>query len=204
MTEQPLFSSAHDALTFAFNFSAQQYERPLMNRLADSPTKVVSKGLSGMDGAGQAGLIFCALERLKPLHQFIVFATYAPRELPCSCRYPCCSGQKRNELWEECMIAIEEAAVTGALSGCVTVRTLRRGLVKMAFGDKSATLAELAERAGVHENTASNHYSRIRQWLFGRPATRKKEAEHGEHTVARLSIEAILEAGGVVGRNKSA
>ena len=203
MTEQPLFSSAHNALTFAFNFSAQQYERPLMNRLADSPTAVVSKGLSGMDGAGQAGLIFCALERLKPLHQFIVFATYAPRELPCSCRYPCCSGKKRNELWEECIRAIEEAAVTGALAGCVTTRTLRRGLVKRAFGDKSMSMAELAEQAEVSVNTATNHYNRIKQWLHGRRAGRDVEAQPGEKTVALMAIDALLTENGVVGSDVS-
>jgi len=198
-----LFRSAHDALTFAFNYSAQQYERPLMNRLADSPSAVVSKGLSGMDGAGQAGLIFCALERLKPLHQFIVFATYAPRELPCSCRYPCCSGKKRNELWEECIRAIEEAAVTGALAGCVTTRTLRRGLIKRAFGDKSVSMAELAEQAEVSVNTATNHYNRIKQWLYGRKAELKSEAQPGEKTSALIAIDALLTENGVVGSDVS-
>ncbi|MDR1349635.1 MAG: hypothetical protein LBJ59_02420 [Zoogloeaceae bacterium] len=32
--DEPLFSSAHAALTFALNFCGQNYDRPLMNRMA--------------------------------------------------------------------------------------------------------------------------------------------------------------------------
>ena len=41
--EEPLFDSAHAALVYAFNYSGQAYDRPLMNRLADDPVDAVSK-----------------------------------------------------------------------------------------------------------------------------------------------------------------
>src|SRR5690554_4052324 len=160
MTE-PLFETSHGGLVFAFNYSAQQYDRPLMNRLADTPITTVTKGLSGMDGAAQAGMIFAKLEHMPPLYQFIVFATYAPRTIPCNCRHSCCSGHKRNELWHACIRMIEEAAITQALAGCVSHRVLRRGLVERAFGDKSKTLAQLAKAADVSETTANSHNQKV-------------------------------------------
>lgn len=196
--QEPLFASAHNALVFAFNFSGQQYDRPMMNRLADNPVDYVSKGLSGMDGAAQAAMVFNKLFHLPPLYQYIVFATYAPRTIPCECRRSCCVGQKRNEQWHACIRMIEEAAITQALPGCITHRVLRRGIVQRAFGDKSVTLAELAEKAGVSENTANNHNSRVRQWLYGHPARRDREAIEGAKQQALRMIEEILIESGLV------
>ncbi|MNV60944.1 hypothetical protein D3C71_1534330 [compost metagenome] len=56
----PLFPRAHAALTFALNYSMQQYDRPLMNRIASGELTAGmapggGEGLSGLDGAGQAG-----------------------------------------------------------------------------------------------------------------------------------------------------
>lgn len=120
----------------------------MMNRLADNPVDYVSKGLSGMDGAAQAAMVFNKLFHLPPFYQYIVFAAYAPRTIPCECRRSCCVGQKRNEQWHACIRMIEEAAITQALAGCITHRVLRRGIVQRAFGDKSVTLAE---KAGVNK-----------------------------------------------------
>lgn len=196
--QEPLFASAHNALLFAFNFSGQQYDRPMMNRLADDPIDYVSKGLSGMDGAAQAAMVFNKLFHLPPLYQYIVFATYAPRSIPCACRYPCCSGTKRNVLWDACITEIEEAAITQALPGCISHRLLRRGIVLRAFGDKSLTLAELAEKAEVSETTANSHNQKVRQWLLGTPATRKKEAVMGVKQEAQSMIAKILLMDGLV------
>ncbi len=196
--EEPLFSSAHAALVYAFNYSGQAYDRPLMNRMADDPIDHLSKGLSGMDGAAQAGMIFNKLFHLPPLYQYIVFASYAPRTIPCSCRYPCCSGTKRNVLWEACITEIEQAALRQALIGCVSHRVLRRGIVARAFGDKSMTLAELAEKTGVSETTANSHNQKVRQWLLGVPATKRKEAVPGEKANAQRMIEQILLMDGLV------
>jgi hypothetical protein len=58
MSDSPtiLFRTPQAALVFAFNYSMQQQDRPLMDRLA-SPAARTGKGLSGVDGAGQAGMI---------------------------------------------------------------------------------------------------------------------------------------------------
>jgi hypothetical protein len=51
-----LFRTPQAALVFAFNYSMQQQGRPLADRLA-SPAARTGKGLSGVDGAAQAGMI---------------------------------------------------------------------------------------------------------------------------------------------------
>lgn len=195
---EPLFASAHNALLFAFNFSAQQYERPMMNRMADDPVAHVSKGLGGMDGAAQAGMIMSKILKLPPLHQYIVFATYAPRLIDCSCTRSCCTGRKPNEYWHACIRMIEEAAITQALAGCISHRVLRRGIVQRAFGDKNVVLADLADKAGVNQGTASNHASRVRLWLHGAPARKGVEAVEGVKGKALGMIEAILIADNLV------
>lgn len=118
----PLFDSAHNALTFAFNFSDQQYDRPLMNRLGDTPVDRVSKGLAGMDGAGQAGMIISRVMLMQALSQYIIFAQYAPIILDCECRRACCIGKKPNALWDEVIREISQASIAGAMSGTVSHR----------------------------------------------------------------------------------
>lgn len=199
-TDEPLFKSAHDALLFAFNFSDQQYERPLMNRMADDPIGHVSKGLSGMDGAGQAAMVFNQLEHMPALYQYIVFASYAPRSIECTCGRPCCVGHKPNEFWQACIREIEEAAITQALPGCISHRVLRRGIVQREFGDKRIVLADLAEKAGVDKNTATNHSVRVRFWLNGSPARKGQDEILGVRTKASRMIEGILEEKGLIGR----
>lgn len=51
-----LFRTPQAALVFAFNYSMQQQGRPLADRMA-SPAARTGKGLSGVDGAAQAGMI---------------------------------------------------------------------------------------------------------------------------------------------------
>ena len=162
---EALFSSAHAALTFAFNFSGQAYDRPAMNRMADGPARS-GKGLVGLDGAGQAGMIRREVADLGPLREAIITAYYAPRSLPCACRRPCCSGHTVNAEWSDAIGCITQAAVS-QLSGVVSNYRLRRGIVTRAFGEK-VSLTELATICGVNRDTASSHNEKVSSWLLGR------------------------------------
>lgn len=197
MTE-PLFRSAHNALLFAFNFSAQQYERPMMNRMADDPIGQVSKGLSGMDGAAQAAMVFNQLEHMPALYQYIVFASYAPRSIECACGRSCCAGHKPNEFWLACIREIEEAAITQALPGCISHRVLRRDIVMREFGDKTILLDDIAEKTGVARKTVTDHAARIRFWLNGSRERKGQEEVVGVRTKAIRTIEEILIEKGLV------
>ncbi|MDF3940723.1 hypothetical protein P3W66_11830 [Achromobacter denitrificans] len=168
---EPLFPSAHAALVFALNYSMQQYDRPLMNRIASGELTAGmapggGKGLSGLDGAGQAGMIRAELARLKPIEKAVLVAHAAPSQLPCACGVPCCSGWKTNPEWQDAMSVLNTAAASGALSGCVSNGRLRSALIQRLFGAR-LTLAELAERYSVDDKTASAHHAKLKRWLFG-------------------------------------
>lgn len=163
------FRTTEDALRFAFHYSGQSYERPIMNRLADEPVRTFGEtmGLSGNDGAAQAGMLWNQVMRLSDMSQFVLYAAYSARSVPCDCGRSCCSGYKPNPFWEACIVKIEEAAVTRALAGCISHRILRRQIVRRLFGDKSIVLQDVAARCEVAQNTASNHNQAIKEWLFG-------------------------------------
>lgn len=162
--ETPLFASAHSALVFAFNFSGQSYDRPMMNRMADGP-KRSGKGLVGLDGAGQAGMIRGEVAVLGKLHEAIVTAYYAPHSMPCDCRKSCCSGSKVNPEWSEAISFITQAAMSH-LSGLMSNHRLRRAIVAKNFGEK-VSLGDVAAVCGVNRDTASAHNEKISTWLSG-------------------------------------
>lgn len=181
---EPLFRSAHAALIFALNYSDQIYERPLMNRLA-APAPGSGKGLVGVDGAGQAGMIRAELKALGGLHENILVARLAPRQRYCECRGACCSGRKPNPEWVGAVSWLSEHVRVTALAGCLVDYRVRRNCVEIFFG-KSLAVAALADDCGIARNTASAHLSRVRKRL--------KEDEHH----AQVAIDDRLRQAGIL------
>ena len=190
MSQDPIFETAHNALLFAFNFSDQQYERPLMNRLADDPVGNVSKGLSGMDGAAQAGMIFGRMKMLSDLSQHIIFAQYAPPTIRCDCGRSCCTGRKPNELWEYAINEISKASITGATVGVLSYRILRDAIVRKMFGAKVDIVAAAA-RCGLEERQAYRHQAAIKRWLDGK-RVQKSDDRPGVRVVAFEHVSRLL------------
>lgn len=159
-TVEPLFRSAHEALTYAFNFSLQQYDAPPMTKLM---RKAIGsgKGLVGLDGAAQSGFVRAEVGQLTLEHQMVLAARYAPATQECDCGKPCCSGKMPGKEWGEAIQWLTSYAMRAALAGCVSHHRLRQSLVMRAFGRKSASLDELAEIAGVHRNTVSEQNQRV-------------------------------------------
>lgn len=188
-----MFKSAHAALVFALNYSMQQYDRPLMNRALAGKREGEGKGLSGLDGAGQAGMIRAELERLKPIEQAALVAHAAPSQIQCECRAACCSGWKVNPEWQDAMSVLSSAAASGALSGCVSNGRLRSALIQRIFGAK-VTLTELAERYGVDENTAGAHHAKLKRWLFGATERNRLFGTQGLHQLAYRALSERLKA----------
>lgn len=196
MDREPLFETAHNALLFAFNFSAQQYERPLMNRLADAPDGHVSKGLAGTDGAAQAGMIMSRVMLMPALSQYIIFAQYARPTIRCECKRPCCSGHKPNAQWEAAIAEVSRASIAGASSGALSYRALRDVIVRKMFGAKVDVVAA-AERCGLEERRAYQYQAAIKQWLDGKRVA-KKDDRPGVRAVAFEHISRILTDSGIV------
>jgi hypothetical protein len=191
-----LFKNSHDALKFAYNFVSEQYDRPLMNKLADKEGRT-GKGLAGNDGAGQAGMIRQEVKGLGELHEAIVIASFAPSSLPCACRASCCSGAKVNREWSEAIHVITKDAMEH-LSCKMSHYQLRRGIVERQFGSKQ-TISELATRCGVNRDTASEHNSIVTHWLTGEKKNAGPNAKVGEISRAIAAAGDRLSAAGMVG-----
>lgn len=156
---EPLFRSAHDALVFAFNFSMDLYDRPLMNKMADE-ARPPGKGLSGLDGAAQAGFVRAELHSLGVIPEALLIARIAPRSQPCDCRRACCSGQSLNPEWIGAVEVIVQHTMA-ALSGCGIVHyRVRRASVLRYFGER-VSLTEAAEICGISKNTVTDHNQKI-------------------------------------------
>lgn len=155
---EPLFLSAHSAVVFAFNFSTDFYDRPVMNKMADHP-RPTGKGLSGLDGAAQAGFIRAELKGMGAVGEAIVVARVAPRSSPCACRHACCSGQILNTEWSNAIDVLVQHSIL-ALSGSISNYRLRKAIVLRFFGEKIG-FADIALKIGVSKTTANDQNQKI-------------------------------------------
>lgn len=196
----PLFESAHGALVFAFNFSGQCYDRPMMNRLA-SPAVGSGKGLVGLDGAAQAGMIRAEVQTLGKLAEAIIIARMAPRSVPCHCRSACCAGHRPNKEWTDAISVLADYVRTTALAGCTSNGMLRREYVVRHFTrkDDRISLEALAEKHDIHRDTASAHAAKVALLLGGAQAKKGKPGVLGLESVAMDAIEDKLRGIGMVG-----
>lgn len=171
-----LFATAHAALTFAYNYSDQVYDKPMMARMAEaqSQPETSGKGLGGADGAGQAAIVMSALKAMPRLYRAILVARFAPRTDRCKC----CQGTVDRHDWLAAVREVSDAAACDALSAHPTPRVLRDAIVARYFG-KDVKLSDAAERAGVSAATATNHNGKIKLWLYGARTTKQKGGERG-------------------------
>lgn len=162
---EPLFRSVQDACIFALNFNLEQFARPTINAMS-SPATGQGRGLGGMDGAAQAGMIREIIKRLGDLDERIVIARVAPKWKRCECGSACCSGRQPNKEWIEAIDWITRESVRrGMLAGCISHYRMRRGLIEKYFGVGGINLGKLAENCGMHRNTAGEQNTRMRKHL---------------------------------------
>ncbi|KUE88899.1 DNA-binding protein [Cupriavidus necator] len=195
MTEERLFDSSHAALVFAFNFSGQQYLASAMNK-AMTPALGRGKGLIGLDGAAQAGMIRAELGMLPELHQAVLTARTAPRDIPCECRSSCCKGRRPNSEWAGAVAWLTDRAMQ-QLSGSFSHYRVRRSILEKIFGAR-VNLAEIAEGCGVHRNTVSDQNAKLKLWIEGERAKKGLNAAPGVEQVAWTAIDIRLKASGMV------
>lgn len=196
----PLFETAHGAIVFAFNFSGQTIDRPMMNRIA-APSLGSGKGLVGNDGAAQAGMIRREVKELGRLFESILIARHAPRMRPCACRAACCSGHKPNKEWVDAISYLADHIRTTALAGCTSNGMLRREYVIRHFSrkDERISIEDLAEKYEVARNTISAHSSKVAVLFGGTPARRDQPAIPGIEQAANEAIGDKLRAIGLTG-----
>lgn len=192
-TTETLFRTPQDALIFAFNYSIQTRDRSAVDRLA-APSPRSGKGLNGIDGAAQAGMIRRELEQLTDIERAVLVARFAPRALPCTCGHPCCAGYAPNPEYQAAISLLTEK-VLPALAGRVVHYQLRRGLIEKAAGVK-VEIKTLALKCEISEKTAGEHWQIIKLWFQGQPKrkakpSKRKRAAAGDAT-ADVADEAHL------------
>jgi uncharacterized protein YidB (DUF937 family) len=183
--EPALFRSTHAALTFAFNATAATQGTSVIGRLMGGPAPE-GRGLGGLNGVAQAGLIKAEILAMEPrIRGQIIIARFAVRAVTCSCRMPCCSGERENQEWQRAIGEISDIVLREALHGSIVSYLLRRAIVRRYFGQR-ISFTEAAERAGLDRHTASAHASRVIPYL------------RDHERMARYEIEGRLKAAAIV------
>ena len=163
--EEALFSSAHAALTFALNFSGQQFGKSAVAEFAAPAGGGSGKGLGGLDGAAQAGMVKQELHSCGLLVESLLVARVAQDTTVCSCNSACCSGRRANKEYQDALgfLTMECAQF---FAGMLSLYSVRRGLIRKHFGEK-VSLKELALDAGCNEKTVYSQNEKISAWLKG-------------------------------------
>jgi hypothetical protein len=198
-TELALFPSAHAALTYAFRFSGGAYDRPMMNRMADAP-HAEGRGLVGLDGAAQAGMVRQEIASLGPLKEALLLVRFGPPALPCACKSSCCSGSKFSQEWNQAISLISEHIRKTALAGCTTNNLLRREYVLMQYApkDQRPTVQDLANRHGIDRHTVGAHAGKVATYLGGSRSKKGRKLPPGLEESAMHDIEAKLRNVGLI------
>lgn len=159
---EPLFLSTHNALLFAHNYNHCQTAPTLLAKLCSKHLRK-GKGLAGLDGAAQAGLILGGIRDIGAAEAAVMMGRYAPHSRPCDCRSSCCSGTIVNTDWSDAN-AYLASMVAHEMDGRKQLVMLWQSLIAKHFGFRWR-IKELAEWAGVDRDTVADHQSIIRPWL---------------------------------------
>jgi hypothetical protein len=153
-----LFKDYHEALTFAFLYSTQQYAISPMAKMMKTGLVGTGKGLVSLDGAAQAGMIKAAIDKLQPLEKSFLVAKYSPKFDVC----PCCGGQKPLQQYSEAIAALRDWA-TNSFSG-LSVKKMREGIVR-AYFERDISIGKLADELKVPRRTAYDQRKKIHDAL---------------------------------------
>lgn len=148
------FRNTHEALTFALNYSSQQYALSPMAKLFGVGIGS-GKGLVGNDGAGEAGIISSRVKKLPALHEACIIARYAPRFEECPC---CQSRDKMTDQYREAIATLTEWAISHATG--ITIRNMRAAIIR-SFYEKGVSVSAAAKDLGVAKATAYDQKARI-------------------------------------------
>lgn len=160
--DDQLFHSTHAALTFAYNFQGSP-ALSVMNRMANKPGPM-GKGLAGLDGAGQAGIIRWHVASLGKFHESIIIAEFAPKSQPCSCGSLCCIGKMRNQEWTAAVGYIADIVRTEAIGDHSTTQPVRRACTERFFGARF-DINKTAENLAISRNTLALLIGKTRKYL---------------------------------------
>lgn len=154
------FLSTHAALKFAFSFNGGLPPTPHA-RLMGGKSNLA--GLTGFDGAAQAGMVLAELHECGAGVEHIITARYAPRKTRCDCQAGCCSGYRDTPAWSLAIAWLTQQAMSH-LSGRVSNFRLRQAIVRRYFGERE-TMTAIGNYALAHRDTVSDQNTILCAWL---------------------------------------
>ena len=182
--KEPVFDSLGNALTFAYRFSGQQFARAQNI----DPTQLGSgRGLVGLDGAAQAGMILSEIRSCGLLTETILLARFADpfdrSARPCDC---CGHVGVSGEFRGACVYLAEKIAMPAAatLHSRMAVELVMRYFLPK---DHKRTFGSLARQFGDGEDKAKKLYYVV--------ASALKRAE----SASQAKAGGALESAGIVG-----
>lgn len=162
--ESAAFRSVESALRFAYGNRYRGEPDSLAQHQKRDGRSGAPRFADAEERAAWAGAIRRRIGTLDELQAAILIVRHAPRAFPCACRRLCCSGWSRNEEWAEAAAVVVERSIE-AVPGTVSPRQLRAGVVRRWAGAERVNIGLLADKCGVHRNTAGAHAKAIRKWL---------------------------------------
>jgi len=150
-----LFRNHDDALTFAMRFTSQQYPQSDLAKLMRTPGIGGGKGMIGLDGAAQAGIIKNRIERLGELERAAIIARYSARVDTC----PCCGNDKALDEYKNAILNLANWACA-FIGNAESVQRIRYAIVQEYF-ERGNMLGKEAEKLNVPKRTAYDQKKKI-------------------------------------------
>jgi len=212
LEEPVLFHSARSALLFALTRQGAPAP-PAMTRMIKtvSDHDFVDRGLPGLDGAAQAGMIMGVLKPLGSIAIAALVASCAPRWTPCGCKRACCAGRTIGLEWRHAIEDLSHETVNRRpvrdADGVVRYRSLlppatrqdyRAAIVMKAMGE-SIPLSEIAKNHSVDDETTARHHRLVLRWLKGPRGSAQDDGPEGIEPWAWRGAETLLRDAGIVG-----
>ncbi len=161
-----VFDSAESALRFLFR-------QPLSSKQRDSLANLQQRGESlgsrnwrdaALRPPGTAGQLWDRLRPMSDAHMAVLILQYAPHSYPCDCARLCCARWAHNPERIAAVRYMNDRSAQ-ALAGSMSSYQLRDGYVRRWGRDKNVKLNRLAEKCGVHEDTASQQNRKVAAYL---------------------------------------
>lgn len=145
-----LFRNAHEALLFAFRFAHDQSPRTPMQQRLQGGNIGSGKGLVGIDGAGQAGMILAALQHLPDEQRNVITVRYDDVRRQCKG----CGGDIPTAGWLMARDALSHCDELGDLPRQIRLAAVekilcRRGGISLAWYASQYSIAERTLRQRV-------------------------------------------------------
>lgn len=192
-----LFDSARRAVRFAVTRDGNP-SRPYYARALDK-AGLGGQGLSGLDAAGQAGIILAVLQRsLGSVNVAVLVATCAPIMRPCTCKRACCSGKVINPQWRYALNLLCQESRGWLAAGSRWSYPLAEALLTKVYGGNQ-TYLDIANDLGLDQELVARHHKSFIVRLRGAKAKPNCEPVEGLEIVSWRDAESVLRDHNIVG-----